>query len=522
MRQTFLQGTLILLVAGVVSRLLGFVPRIVLPRWIGAEGIGLYQMGYPAMLVLMTLLSGGLPLAVAKMTAEAQAGEDKRVFHYAMWMTMAFGGVLVLGAIALAPWIVATLFPDERVRPVFLMMCPIVLVIGIASIYRGYYQGKHDMMPTAVSQVVESVIRSVAILGLAMYLLPRGIEYAAAGAMAGVLCGEIAGLLILMNWRSQAGPSPMKADSSPQSEGVPAHAKMKADSSLAGRRATVSTLLKLSLPVTGSRLIGSFSHWLESLVIVRSLAVAGVSVGAATAQYGLLAGMVIPTLLMPGAITFSLAVSLVPALAEAAARGDHATIRKRMGQSIRVSLITGGPFAVVMFVLAEPLCRLLYANVEAAPMLQLMSVVSLFLYVQTPLQSALQALDRPMSALLNSLAGAIVKLTLIYYLITRLSLGITGAAIAISVYITFVTILHWRSVASITQLKFPLADLLKLTFGMGAMGITCHTAYQLTPFNELFRFLTSITSGTVVFFIIMLATKMLDRNDITRFFPSRR
>jgi stage V sporulation protein B len=314
----------------------------------------------------------------------------------------------------------------------------------------------------------------------------------------------------------------MKAVSSPQSEGVPAHAKMKADSSLAGRRATVSTLLKLSLPVTGSRLIGSFSHWLESLVIVRSLAVAGVSVGAATAQYGLLAGMVIPTLLMPGAITFSLAVSLVPALAEAAARGDQATIRKRMGQSIRVSLITGGPFAVVMFVLAEPLCRLLYANVEAAPMLQLMSVVSLFLYVQTPLQSALQALDRPMSALLNSLAGAIVKLTLIYYLITRLSLGITGAAIAISVYITFVTILHWRSVTSITQLKFPLADLLKLTFGMGAMGITCHTAYQLTPFNELFRFLTSITSGTVVFLIIMLATKMLDRNDITRFFPSRR
>lgn len=509
MRQTFLQGTLILLVAGVISRLLGFVPRIVLPRWIGAEGIGLYQMGYPAMLVLMTLLSGGLPLAVAKMTAEAQAGEDKRVFHYAMWMTMAFGGVLVLGAIALAPWIVATLFPDERVRPVFMMMCPIVLVIGISSIYRGYYQGKHDMMPTAVSQVVESVVRSVAILGLAMYLLPRGVEYAAAGAMAGVLCGEIAGLLILMNWRSQhsdLGPGPTA---------------MKADSSLGGRRATMAMLVKLSLPVTGSRLIGSFSHWLESLVIVRSLAVAGVSVGAATAQYGLLAGMVIPTLLMPGAITFSLAVSLVPALAEAAANNDHATIRKRMGQSIRVSLITGGPFAVVMFVLAEPLCRLLYANVEAAPMLKLMSVVSLFLYVQTPLQSALQALDRPMSALLNSLAGAIVKLTLIYYLITRLSLGITGAAIAISVYISFVTFLHWRSVAKITQLKFPLGDLLKLAFGMSAMGFTSHLLYTITPFNELIRFFTAITSGTVIFLIIMLATKMLDRHDITRFLPSR-
>jgi stage V sporulation protein B len=516
MRQTFLKGTMVLLISGVISRLLGFVPRIMLPRWIGAEGIGLYQMAYPAMLMLMTLLSGGIPLAVAKLTAESKSGEERHIFKVAMLITLFFGGLLVSGSIACAPWLVHRLFPDERVRPVFLVMCPIVLVIGISSIFRGYYQGKHNMMPTAISQVIESLVRSICILGLALYLLPRGIEYAAAGAMAGVLCGEIAGLLVLMSWRSKKN-KPVEANHFAQTKnGV--------------KQSASRLLIKLSIPVTGSRLIGSFSHWMESLVIVHSLSVAGFTVKHATAQYGLLTGMVLPTLLMPGAITFSLAVSLIPALAEAAAANNKALIQKRMAQSIRVALITGGPFAVIMFVLAEPVCRFMYNNTEAAPMLQYMSLISLFLYVQTPLQAALQALDRPMSALLNGLFGAIVKITLIYILITKTTLGITGAALSLNVYILVVTLLHWRSVKQLTAITIPRAELLHLCHGMIVMGLACHLIYRPNDswfrawanMPDLLRFFTALSVGTILFLFVMIKTKMVDKHDVIRFLPKKK
>ena len=490
MRQSFFKGTLVLLVAGVISRLFGFVPRVLLPRWIGPEGLGLFQMGYPAMLVLMTLLSGGLPMAVAKLVAESKGHHARSIVRLAMWMTLFAGGALVLVVMGATPWLVPMLFPDERVRPVFLLLPPIVFVIGVSSIYRGYFQGKHNMMPTAMSQIIESLVRSGATLALAVYFAPRGIEYAAAGAMAGVLCGEIAGLLLLMSW--PAGDA---------SDATIAHAPR--------RRDITRALLRLTFPVTGSRLIGAFSHWAESLLIVRALAVAGTSVGVATAQYGLLAGIVIPTLLMPGAITFSLGVSLVPALAEAAAAGNRSAIQHRMAQSIRVSLMTGAPFAVLLFTLADPICRYIYASADAAPLLRIMAVSALFIYIQTPLQSALQALDRPVDAMLNSLAGAIVKLTLIYVGITMLGFGITGAALALNIYIVLVTCLHWRSVASRTGMRIPYADLGVFLLGMAGMAIVSTMTYGGDFASEEIRFGIAVLVGFAVFMVTMLLTGRL-------------
>lgn len=150
-------------------------------------------------------------------------------------------------------------------------------------------------------------------------------------------------------------------------------------------------LLGISIPVTASRLVGSFSYLLESIITVRSLALAGIATAAATAQYGSLQGMVIPLLLLPGALTSSLAVSLVPSISEAAARKDLPTIHKRMHQALRLALVTGAPFAVLMYILAVPLCNLLYGNADTAPMLKLMAPFALFIYVQAPLQAALRS-----------------------------------------------------------------------------------------------------------------------------------
>src|SRR5690606_13510654 len=111
----------------------------------------------------------------------------------------------------------------------------------------------------------------------------------------------------------------------------------------------------------------------ESIFTAKSLAVAGIATGIATAQYGALQGMIIPLLLLPTALTYSLAVSLVPSLSEAAARGDRALIQKRMHQSMRIALVSGAPFIVVMGLFAEPLCRIIYAHEEYAPMLQMMA-----------------------------------------------------------------------------------------------------------------------------------------------------
>ncbi|REJ13484.1 MAG: stage V sporulation protein B, partial [Paenibacillaceae bacterium] len=317
-RQTFIQGAMILLAAGIINRILGFIPRIALPRIIGAEGVGLYQLGYPFMSVLVTIVTGGIPLAVAKWVAEARSIGDlhgeRKIFRTAMTLAIVLSTLLAVLAALAAPWVTTRVLTDPRVYTTFMWMLPVLPITAMSAVFRGYFQGCHNMMPTAVSTVAETVVRIAFVLLLSAALLPYGLEWAAAGAMMGVVAGEAFGLVVLLVQyvRSRhAGRGP---------EGA----------ATGGPFPALRRLLGLAVPVTGSRLVGSLSYLFESIFTARSLAAAGIATGIATAQYGALQGMIMPVALLPTALTYSLAVSLVPSLSEAAAGRDRALIHKRL------------------------------------------------------------------------------------------------------------------------------------------------------------------------------------------------
>ncbi len=501
---------MILLAAGIVNRLLGFIPRITLPRVIGAEGVGLYQMGYPFMIVVLTIITGGIPIAVAKLVAEADSeGNEARIRRIiAGSLTITVGLSLVFTALCIvgARWITSHLLTDARVYDTFISMSPILSIVAVSSVFRGYFQGRQNMIPSAVSQVVETVVRIVAMLAISFLLLPYGIEKAAAGAMIGVVIGELGGMAVLLYHHKR---NPVRK----RLAGIASEAK-RVQTRLS---AEIKRILTISIPVTGSRLVGSTSYLLESIMIAQSLAIAGIATGAATAQYGMLQGMVIPILLLPGALTYSLSVSLIPSLSEAAAKNDHVTIHKRLHQSLRLALVTGAPFVVLMYMLAEPICYFMYGNVEAAKMLKLMAPVALFIYFQGPLQATLQALDRPGTALTNTFIGAAVKLLLIVWLASKPEWGILGAIVAINANIVLVTMLHWNSVAKHVKFRMDGIHFLKTGFGMVIMGATCHIVMYMAWTNQaLMKFFASCAAGAAVYGAIIVLLGMVNKDDIRR------
>jgi stage V sporulation protein B len=509
-KQTFIQGALILLAAGLVNRLLGFIPRIMLPRLIGAEGVGLIQLVYPFMIVLLTVISGGIPLAVAKMVAEANSRSDEAAARSVVRLAMAISGGLGLAAaaicLALAEWISTRVMTDSRVHAAFVTMIPILPLAAVSSVWRGYFQGKHNMIPTAVSQTTETVVRIALTLLLASLLVPWGLEAAAGGAVLGMVTGELSGLLVLwLHLQREARPAERGTGRLPAAAGRP------------NRRSLARGIMGIAVPVTGGRLIGSLSYLLESILTVRSLAAAGLAAGAATAQYGALQGMVIPLLLLPGALTYSLAVSLVPSLSEAAAREDWATIRKRIHQSIRLAVVTGAPFAVLMGLLAGPVCTLLYGDDSMAGMLRWLAPIALFLYMQAPLQAALQALDRPGTALFNTFAGAAVKLALIVQLASRPELGIQGAVIAIGVNMMLVTLLNWFSVARLTGFRMLPSDFVKIGTAMlitGAVAVWIWNAAGLP--GDIPNLGLAAAAAVAVYLLLLFWMKLIDRHDASR------
>lgn len=529
-KQSFIQGTLILLAAGIINRILGFIPRIALPRIIGAEGVGLYQLGYPFFIVLVTVITGGLPLAIAKMVAEAEGDsrpeDSRRILHTGLAISLALGIFFTLVALFSASWVSNVILTDRRVYYTFVSMTPMISIVAVSAIYRGYFQGRQNMIPSALSSVLESVIRIFFMLWFAWLLLPKGIAFAAAGAMLGVTVGEIAGMIVLLFQYyfslKKDKEDPIGAEAVPC--GLPSDEASQPSEAKPG--AILKRLLGISVPVTAGRLVGSFSYLLESIITARSLALAGIATAAATAQYGSLQGMVIPLLLLPGVLSSSLAVSLVPSLSEAAARHDLPTIHKRMHQALRLAMVTGAPFAAMMYILAVPLCTLMYGNADTAPMLRLMAPFALFLYVQAPLQAALQAMDRPGRALINTLIGAIVKILLILTLASNPDYGIYGAIVAIIVNSILVTLLHGFSVVKLIKLSLRISDPLKTMAAMVIMAAGMSYIYTSVPIAETdwLQFLIAAGSGLALYLGICLLSGLISVRDLDRvpFFRRRR
>lgn len=507
-KQSFIQGTIILLCAGIINRMLGFIPRIALPRIIGAEGVGLYQLGYPFFIVLITVITGGIPLAVAKLVAEAEGEnrpeQSRRILHTGLAVSLTLGILFTFVALFSASWVSSVLLTDRRVYYTFVSMTPMIAIVAVSSIYRGYFQGRQNMIPSAFSSVLESIIRIFFMLWFSWLLLPKGLAFAAAGAMLGVTVGEIAGMLALLGQYYFS---------------IHKDRVLPAGDESAVTAPVLKRLTGIAVPVTAGRLIGSFSYLLESIITVRSLALAGIAAAAATAQYGSLQGMVIPLLLLPGVLSSSLAVSLVPSLSEAAARGDMPTIHKRMHQALRLAMVTGAPFAAVMYILAVPLCTLMYGNAaDTAPMLRMMAPFAVFLYVQAPLQAALQAMDRPGRALINTLIGAVVKILLILLLASRPEYGILGAIIAIMVNSLLVTLLHGYSVVRLTAMSLRWSDPLKIIAATIIMAAAMSYVYTSVPVSssQWVQFLAAAACGMGVYLGICLLSGLISARDLER------
>lgn len=446
----FLKGTFILLVAGLITRVLGFINRIVIARFIGEEGVGLYMMAFPTLILVVTITQLGLPVAISKNIAEAEARGDyaktKKILVVSLATTLALSILFTPALLFLAPYLAETLFTDPRTKLPLLAIAPIVPVIAVSSVLRGYFQGRQNMMPSAISQVIEQVARITLIAILTKTFLPYGIEYAAAGAMIASVIGELVSLLYLMTAFKLKKKFKLRH-----------HFFHYVHSG----KSTFYELMSIALPSTGSRMIGSISWFFEPIVVAHSLALAGVAAVAATKQYGALTGFAMPLLMLPSFITYSLSTSLVPAISEANSKKKAIVIERLLQQSLRFSLLTGGLAVVLLYVLAEPLMTLMYGTANGAQFIKLMAPFFLFYYFQGPLQAVLQALDLAKAAMINSLIGNLAKIAVIFLLASQPAFGIKGAALGIVMGIVLVTLLHFATMLKAITFTFYVMEYVK-------------------------------------------------------------
>jgi stage V sporulation protein B len=504
-KQTFLQGTLILIAAGMITRFLGFINRIVVARLMGEEGVGLYMMALPTLFLVMTLTQLGLPVAISKRVAEAEALNDqqkiKKILVVSLVITGTSSMIFMIGMIISAPLIASTLLTDERTLYPLLAISPIVPIIAVSSVLRGYFQGKQNMKPQSYSQVIEQIVRISFVAIFVNLLLPYGVEFAAAGAMISIIIGEFVSLLYMLFQFKRKKVIKLRH---------------RFFSYLKTSKSTLKELFSIALPSTGSRVISSISNFLEPILVAQSLALAGVSSTLATKQYGELTGYILPLLFLPTFITHSLSVALVPSISEAEANLNKQLVHYRIHQSVRISFASGALATIVLSLFSVPILSYMYGTANASHFLVLMAPFFILLYIQAPLQAALQALDLARPAMWNSLIGAGCKLAVLFFLASNPKFGITGVAIAMSVSVVLVTLLHMASLYKAIHFRLPLKDIIKmvllllLTWQAGTMVKRLYDTLE----PNLILFLLALCILSLIYGILLFLLKFITKDEL--------
>lgn len=445
MRRHLLRGTLALTGAGIYARLTGSMYRIVLVRIVGDTGIGLFHMVLPIYALALSVATLGLPGALPKVVAERAARRDwpgvQQARTAVVLMVMIAALLTGITLSSLAGPLARHLFTDDRTY-LSLVIMPLAVIFGsAAAVIRGYFEGLGDFIPSAVALVVEQTIRIGTILGLAVVLLPYGLEMAAAGAMAGVALGEAASLIALYIWYRRSEETPRPWSRQPQGhEGI---------------TDTTVNLLQLSVPLMLGGLVGSLTAAFDAVIIPRRLQFAGHVAEFATALYGQLAGMALPALFLPMVLTYPISVAIIPAIATAASAGNNDILKSRILWGTRLTLLVAAGASLLFLSFPNEISGVLYGKDDIAPLISLLAVAAPFTYVQTTLSSVLTGLGLTIVALRNYVIGLAIRLSLLFVLVGDPRWGIAGALWAITAGQAVMGLLHLRDIRRATGI-FPL------------------------------------------------------------------
>ena len=517
-----LKGTAILGIAGIFVKILGAVFRIPLTALIGTEGMAYYGYAYPLYSLFLVIATAGIPVAISRMVSEKIAYNDfsgaQRVFRVSRWLLLAIGvfafAVCFFGAELIAKYVskdMGAVLPIKAIAPA-------LIFVPVMSAYRGYFQGRQNMNPTAISQFIEQIFRVAVGLILASVMVAQGLEMAAAGATFGATVGSIAGLLIIMLIYAL------------NKKAINYHIRQSRQIHTERRKkektmAIVKQILIIAIPITIGASILPLVNFADSAIVTRRLLDGGFTDVEARELWGQLSGYCNTMVGLPQVLTQAVAVAMVPAIAAAYKLRNRAEIDENINLGMRISMIIGMPCAAGMIALAEPILLLLFSSeaasaISAAPTLMVMCLgVPLMALLQTT-NGILQGVNRQVLPMKNLAIGAVAKIILTYVLVAIPSLNIKGAAIGSVFVYGIALILNLRDMKRYTKVRVDfMLTYIKPTAASVIMGVCAFASYKIL-FGALgsnsLATLGAVVVGVIVYAVLILATKAITKEEIGR------
>lgn len=412
--KSVIRGASILGITTFFVKLFGALYRIPLTNIIGGVGIGLYQMIFPVYALLLDFSGCALPSALSKLISSEQSENAK--FKY---LSVSLKIFFIIGAFCtlflfIFALPISKLQGNEKAFLGYLCLAPAVLTVSILSCFRGYFQGQLKMTPTALSQIIEQVIKLIFGLILAKVFLPN-ISMAIAGTTFAITLSEIVALIyVLIEYKKQNG-LPLKS-----------LLKIKIEKS------DLKAIFKTIFPITLMGIILPFSQVIDSFLTINIIGKYRVD---ATVLYGLFSGVCLTIINLPVAICHGISVVAIPTVSKIK---DIDLQNKNIKKVIFLTLILAIPFAIGCFFLSPLIVKFLFRALDneqtktAILLIKLTSPTIITLSLLQTLNSVLIGKGKLYSPVVNLFISVVVKVIFNFFLLQNPSINIYAGGIALN------------------------------------------------------------------------------------------
>ncbi|GMQ57840.1 stage V sporulation protein B [Vallitalea sediminicola] len=499
-RSSVIKGTIILTVAALITRVLGFANRIYLSNLIGAEGMGLYQLVFPIYMICYTICCSGIFTAVSKLVAEEKAKNNysnlKRIIRTSSTIAFTLAVALMFVLIFNAELISTKLINEPRTALAIKIMAISIPFTAIMSCIKGYFYGlKYPTVP-AISQIIEQITRISIIYFLSSLFIPKGLTYACAMAIIGMVGGEIVSFAIVViayKFNTLKDRSHL-----PQSYFI-----------------ILKKISAIAVPITSNRLITTILTSIETILIPTQLQLFGLSHSSALGIYGILTGMALPLILFPTVFTNSISLMLLPTVSAASANKNKSMINFTTTKTMKFTILIGIISTFLFLSFGKTLGVIVYREEYVGVLLTILAWLCPFIYLQTTLGSILNGLNKQLIVFRNNIIGLSIRIAFIFLLIPIYGLkGYLWGLLCSFVLVSTLNIIH---LVRITSINFKVGNwLLKpiLVCLASISSIELLSRYITLPFSLLVNTLINICLFIIILIPLLLLTGSISFNEV--------
>lgn len=419
----FIKSTLVLLIGGMFGKIIGFILKIIITRYLGTNTMGLYSLLSPTTSLLSVIGVFSYSNAISKLISEKRS-DTKKLFVSILPISIIINLIIIIIVILFSSYLSNNLLHESILKLPIICISLTMPFISISAIIKGYFWGKQNMFPYMLSNFIEQVIRLILVLLFLKKIMIYGDKITICFIILINIIGEISSWLVMLKYapKFKISLKDLKIDFN-----------------------EVKKIMNFCIPVTLSKIIGSISYFLEPIILTNILLYVGYSENYIVYEYGVINAYSLSLLLMPQFFTQNMSTSLIPELAKYYKVKDYKMCTKRIKQIVMVSLLIGSISTIIITIFPNFFLNLLYNANEGVDYIRLLSPFTILFYIEYPLIDSLQALGLTKKCFNITIKTSIIRIISIIVL-SLLKIGMYSLVITIIINLITSTNLYYKEI----------------------------------------------------------------------------